>query len=76
MRRIIAGMFISLDGVVESPDQWHFPYFNEEMGAPVDATLGELPRLLLVAPARLRQRSIRRRIRRRRSCGCATHGPV
>ncbi len=25
-------MFISLDGVVEAPDQWHFPYFNEEMG--------------------------------------------
>ncbi len=40
MRKIIAGMFISLDGVVEAPDQWHFPYFNEEMGAAVDATLG------------------------------------
>jgi dihydrofolate reductase len=25
---------------VEAPDQWHFPYFNEEMGAAVDATLG------------------------------------
>jgi hypothetical protein len=23
--RIIAHYFISLDGVVESPDQWHFP---------------------------------------------------
>jgi dihydrofolate reductase len=32
MRKITAGMFISLDGVVEAPDQWHFPYFNEEMG--------------------------------------------
>jgi dihydrofolate reductase len=40
MRRITAGLFISLDGVVEAPDQWHFPYFNEEMGAAVDATLG------------------------------------
>jgi len=40
MRKIIAGLFISLDGVVEAPDQWHFPYFNEEMGAAVDATLG------------------------------------
>ena len=40
MRKIIAGMFISLDGVVEAPDQWHFPYFNEEMGAAVGATLG------------------------------------
>jgi dihydrofolate reductase len=40
MRKITAGLFISLDGVVEAPDQWHFPYFNEEMGAVVDATLG------------------------------------
>jgi hypothetical protein len=40
MRKIIAGLFISLDGVVEAPDQWQFPYFNDEMGAAVDATLG------------------------------------
>ncbi|WP_020525554.1 dihydrofolate reductase family protein [Catelliglobosispora koreensis] len=38
MKKIIAGLFISLDGVVEAPDQWHFPYFNEEMGAAVDAS--------------------------------------
>ena len=40
MRKITAGLFIALDGVVEAPDQWHFPYFNEEMGAAVGATLG------------------------------------
>ena len=40
MRTITAGLFIALDGVVEAPDQWHFPYFNEEMGAAVAATLG------------------------------------
>ena len=40
MRKITAGLFMSLDGVVEAPDQWHFPYFNEEMGAAVDATVG------------------------------------
>src|SRR5919197_614073 len=40
MRKITADLFISLDGVVEAPDQWHFPYFNEEMGAAVTATLG------------------------------------
>ena len=40
MRKITAGLFIALDGVVEAPDQWHFPYFNEEMGAAVAATLG------------------------------------
>jgi dihydrofolate reductase len=46
MRKITAGLFISLDGVVEAPDQWHFPYFNEEMGAAVDATLGAADILL------------------------------
>jgi dihydrofolate reductase len=39
MRKITAGLFISLDGVVEAPDQWHFPYFNDEMGVAVDAML-------------------------------------
>ncbi|MBT2400182.1 dihydrofolate reductase family protein [Streptomyces sp. ISL-100] len=47
MRKIIAQLFISLDGVVEAPDQWHFPYFNDEMGAAVDATLGGADTLLL-----------------------------
>ncbi|MGI5162356.1 dihydrofolate reductase family protein [Microbispora sp. CA-102843] len=37
MARIVANFFISLDGVVESPDQWHFPYWNDEMGAAVQA---------------------------------------
>jgi dihydrofolate reductase len=40
MRKLTAGLFIALDGVVEAPDQWHFPYFNEEMGAAVEASLG------------------------------------
>src|SRR5262245_21065443 len=35
MGKIVAGLFISLDGVVESPDKWHFPYFNDEMDAAV-----------------------------------------
>jgi dihydrofolate reductase len=35
MRKVIAGLFISLDGVVEEPQNWHFPYFNDEMGAAV-----------------------------------------
>ncbi|HEX5993559.1 MAG TPA: dihydrofolate reductase family protein [Jiangellales bacterium] len=46
MRKITAGLFISLDGVVEAPDQWHFPYFNEEMGAAVDATFGAADTML------------------------------
>lgn len=32
MARIVSNFFISMDGVVERPDQWHFPYFDEDMG--------------------------------------------
>lgn len=39
MRKIKATLFISLDGVVEAPDQWHFGYFNDEMGAAVGAVM-------------------------------------
>ena len=46
MRKITAGLFISLDGVVEAPEEWHFPYYNEEMGAAVDAQLGAADTLL------------------------------
>jgi dihydrofolate reductase len=43
---IKSSLFISLDGVIEAPETWHFPYFDEQMGAVVgelmsgtDATL-------------------------------------
>lgn len=35
MRKIVAAEFLSLDGVMEAPEKWHFPYFNEEMGQAV-----------------------------------------
>lgn len=35
MGRIVSNFFISMDGVVEAPDQWHFPYWNDEMEAVV-----------------------------------------
>jgi len=47
MRKITAGLFIALDGVVEAPDQWHFPYFNDEMGAAVAGQLGAADTILL-----------------------------
>jgi dihydrofolate reductase len=40
-------MFMSLDGVIEAPDQWHFPYFNEEMGAAVGGMLDQADTLLI-----------------------------
>lgn len=46
MRKITAGLFISLDGVTEDPE-WHLPYFNDEMGHAVSAQLGAADTLLL-----------------------------
>lgn len=41
MRKLTAGLFISLDGVTESPDQWQFDHFDADMmvamGAYIDA---------------------------------------
>lgn len=47
MRRIKSYFFVSLDGVVESPEKWHFPYFDEEMGAAVGAGFATADALLM-----------------------------
>jgi len=45
---IISTLFISLDGVVEMEDpEWHFPYFDEHMGAAVDEDYKDADVLLL-----------------------------
>jgi dihydrofolate reductase len=46
-RKIVANLFISLDGVVDGLEDWHFPYFNDEMGAAVDAVFTPADTLLL-----------------------------
>ena len=35
MRKIIAGLFITLDGVVEAPEKWNPPYHDDEMSQAV-----------------------------------------
>ena len=47
MRRIRSYFFISLDGTVESPDQWHFPYFDDEMGAAVGSAFAGSDAMLM-----------------------------
>jgi dihydrofolate reductase len=47
MRNIVAGLFISLDGVVEAPETWHFPYFNHEMGEIVGSQMAAADTMLL-----------------------------
>jgi dihydrofolate reductase len=47
MRKIKSYFFISLDGVVESPDEWHFPYFDDEMGEAVGAGFATADAMLM-----------------------------
>lgn len=47
MRKLVSSFFISLDGVVESPQSWHFPYFDEEMGAVVGEAIAASDAFLL-----------------------------
>ena len=46
MRKVAAGLFSSIDGVVEAPDQWQ-PAFDEEMGAAMSRVLDEQDAILL-----------------------------
>ena len=44
---IKSGLFISLDGVIEAPETWHFPYFDDQMGAAVGALMSGNDAMLL-----------------------------
>ena len=43
----MAGLFVSLDGVMESPEKWQFPYFNDEMGEAIGAAMAATDAMLL-----------------------------
>jgi dihydrofolate reductase len=47
MRKVIASLFLSLDGVMEAPEKWHFPYFNDEMGAAIGEAMSSAGAFLL-----------------------------
>ena len=47
MGRIVSNFFISMDGVVERPDQWHFPYFDDEMGEVVSSGMASTAAILM-----------------------------
>jgi dihydrofolate reductase len=47
MRKIVAGLFISLDGVVEAPENWQMPYFSDEMGEVVGSNMAAADTMLL-----------------------------
>lgn len=47
MRKIVANFFLSLDGVMEAPHTWHFPYFNDEMGEAIGASFAASDAMLM-----------------------------
>jgi dihydrofolate reductase len=47
MRKLVAGLMFSLDGVVESPEKWARPYFNGEMQEVIDAGVAQADAILL-----------------------------
>jgi dihydrofolate reductase len=47
MRKIIAGLFVSLDGVTESPETWAMQYHDDELLSDVSKTLENKDTLLL-----------------------------
>ena len=46
MGYIKSGLFISLDGVIADPETWHFPYFDDQMGAAVESMMANDATLL------------------------------
>jgi hypothetical protein len=47
MRKIVAGLFISLDGVTEAPENWQLSYINDELVEAVGEAMAESDTMLL-----------------------------
>ncbi len=47
MRKIVAGLAMSLDGVVESPNEWGMQYFNDEVMEVISAGVAQADAVLL-----------------------------
>jgi len=47
LRKVIVSEFVSLDGVFEAPERWHFPYFDEEMGQEIGAGMAQADAMLM-----------------------------
>ena len=47
MRNIVAGLFMSLDGVVEAPGQWGFRYMDDEMSRGIAYGISQADTVLL-----------------------------
>jgi len=46
-RKLTASFYMSLDGIVDAPQEWHFPHVDDEMMADAAGSLGESDTILL-----------------------------
>lgn len=47
MRKVTAGLFHSIDGVVEAPDRWQFDAFDDELGQMLGKTMAATDTVIL-----------------------------
>ena len=47
MRKVVAGLFVSLDGVTEAPEKWTGPYFSPEIGQEIGTVMAQGDTMLL-----------------------------
>lgn len=47
MRKVVTGLFQSVDGVVSAPNEWQFDSFDEGVGAAMTRMLGSIDAVLL-----------------------------
>ena len=47
MRKLITSFFMSLDGVVEAPQEWHFPYMDDQMMRTISESMAAADTILL-----------------------------
>jgi len=47
MRKVIAGLFHSIDGVVEAPNLWQFDAFDAELGALMSETIANIDAVVI-----------------------------
>ena len=47
MRKVVSGLFHSLDGAVEGPDQWQFDSFDAELGELMTRTIGSIDEAIM-----------------------------
>jgi dihydrofolate reductase len=47
MRKVVSGLFISLDGVTEAPNEWQFDVFDQDMGEAMYAMMAATDTVLL-----------------------------